>query len=130
MSTLEATKTITTQEVANQLVKLCREGKNVEAIKELYADNIVSIEPKGSHAERTEGKTAVLAKTTQWLEMVEQFHGAKISDPIFTGNYFSCVMEMDVTLKGIGRNPMNEIGVFEVQNGKIVFEQFFYTITK
>ena len=128
MSTLEAKKTDATQKVANRLVQLCREGKNAEAIKELYADNIVSIEPKGSRAEKTEGKAAVMGKTTEWLEMVEKIHHSTISDPIFTDNYFSCVMEMDVTLKKMGRIPMNEVCVFKVEDGKIVFEQFFYDI--
>ena len=128
MSTLEATKAITTKEVAERLVLLCREGKNVQAIEELYSDNIVSIEPKGSRAEITEGKAAVLGKTTQWIQMIEQIHNTHISDPIFTGNHFSCLMEMDVTLKDIGRIPMNEICVFEVREGKIVFEQFFFEV--
>jgi len=39
---------MTTQEVADKLVQLCREGKNDQAIEELYADNVVSREPKGS----------------------------------------------------------------------------------
>jgi hypothetical protein len=128
MSTLEAKKTATTQEVANKLVKLCREGKNEDAIKELYAEHIISIEPKGSRHERTEGKKAVLDKTTQFMGMVETFHSSKISDPIFTGNHFSCVMEMDVTLKGMGRSSMNEVCVYEVKDGKIIHEQFFFNV--
>ena len=49
-----------TQEVANRLVQLCREGKNVEAINELYHDHIVSHEPKGTPMEKTEGKPVLL----------------------------------------------------------------------
>ena len=44
-----ATTTLTTQEVANRLVSLCREGKFVDAIQELYAPLVVSIEPDGGH---------------------------------------------------------------------------------
>ena len=119
---------MTTKEVANRLVQLCREGKNPDAIKELYADNVVSLEPKGAHSERTEGKENVLAKTLDWLSTVEQFHGSTISEPVVTSNFFSCVMEADTTMKGMGRMQLNEIAVFEVKNGKIVFEQFFYSI--
>ena len=126
MSTLETTKTLTTIEVANRLVSLCREGKNTDAIKELYAEHIVSLEPKGSQAERTEGKSNVLAKTVLWSQMVEAVHSTKISEPISTGNYFSCIMEMDVTMKGMGRMPMHELCVYEVIEGQIVFEQFFF----
>ncbi|RYD90008.1 MAG: nuclear transport factor 2 family protein, partial [Sphingobacteriales bacterium] len=36
-----------TQEVADRLVALCKEGKNIQAVKELYADDVVSLEPEG-----------------------------------------------------------------------------------
>ncbi|WP_183567340.1 nuclear transport factor 2 family protein [Mucilaginibacter sp. SP1R1] len=115
-----------TQEVADKLIQLCREGRNVEAINELYADHVVSYEPKGSHAELTEGKAGVLDKTQQWYEMVEEVHSGTISDPIVTGNFFTCAMDMDVTYKGMGRSEMNEICVYEVKDGKIVSERFHY----
>ena len=51
-----------TAEVAGKLVQYCREGRNIDAINELYADNIVSKEPKGSNFELVEGKEDALAK--------------------------------------------------------------------
>lgn len=119
---------MTTKEVADRLVKLCRESKNIDAIKELYGTNIVSSEPKGAQVERTEGKDNVLAKTMGWLSNVEEFHGSSVSDPIVTDDYFSCIMETDITMKGVGRMQLNEVGVFGVKNGKIVSEQFFYNM--
>jgi hypothetical protein len=35
-------------------------------------------------------------------------------------------MGMDVTMKGMGRMKMDEVAVYEVKNGKIVKEQFFF----
>jgi len=35
-------------------------------------------------------------------------------------------MMMDATFKGIGREKMNELCMYEVEDGKIVKEQFFY----
>lgn len=119
---------MSTQEVADRLVELCREGKNIEAITELYADNIISHEPKGSHVEVAEGKDAIFAKTKQWFDSVEEVHSGVVSDPLVTGNFFAVTMDMDVTYKGMGRNTMNEVCVYEVKDGKIVFEQFFYNI--
>ena len=121
---------MSTQEVANKLVQYCRQGKNVDAINELYADNIVSLEPKESMAPRTEGKANCLAKTQQWLSMVEQFHGSTISDPIVTAAFFACIMETDVTMKGMGRTQLKEVCVYEVDNGKVIFEQYFYKMGK
>lgn len=119
---------MTTQQVAEKLVQYCREGKNLDAINELYADDIVSKEPAGSHAELTEGKENVIAKNLQWYASVEEVHSAEISDPIVTGNFFAVTMEMDVTYKGHGRMGMEEVAVYEVQSGKIVADQFFYNM--
>ena len=115
-----------TQEVANRLVELCRQGKNEDAINELYADNIISREPAGTPMEHTEGKEAVLGKTQYWHNTVEEIHSGEISAPIVSGNFFSCTMDMDVTYKEHGRMAMNEVCVFEVKDGQIVSEQFFY----
>src|SRR5258708_38012632 len=107
-------------EVAHRLVDLCREGKNVDAINELYDENIVSLEPEGSPmGGKTVGKGAVLASTNQWFSSVEEIHSSYISDPIASGNFFACTMDIDATYKGQGRNEMSELGVFEVKNGKI-----------
>lgn len=35
-------------------------------------------------------------------------------------------MTMDITMKGMGRFTMEEICVYEVNDGKIVREDFFY----
>jgi sulfur relay (sulfurtransferase) DsrC/TusE family protein len=115
-----------TQEVANKLVQLCREGKHAEAIDELYADNVVSKEPKGSPMELTEGKDAVKNKTLQWEESVAEIHSASTSDPLVADNHFSIVMDIDATYKEHGRMPMSEICVYEVKDGKIVSDEFFY----
>eukprot|EP01012_Entosiphon_sulcatum_P056475 TRINITY_DN80148_c0_g1_i1.p1 TRINITY_DN80148_c0_g1~~TRINITY_DN80148_c0_g1_i1.p1 ORF type:complete len:121 (+),score=17.31 TRINITY_DN80148_c0_g1_i1:145-507(+) len=117
---------MTTQEVADKLVQLCREGKNDQAIEELYSDNVVSREPKGSNMELTEGKTAVKNKTLQWEESVQEIHSASLSDPIVAEHHFSLVMDIDATYKEHGRMKMSEICVYEVKDGKIVADEFFY----
>ncbi|MDB5144933.1 MAG: nuclear transport factor 2 family protein [Mucilaginibacter sp.] len=125
MSTqVETTKA---QEVAHRLVDLCREGRNVDAINELYDDNVVSIEPESSPMPgKTVGKKAVLESTNHWFSSVQEIHSAYISDPIVSDNFFACTMDIDATYKEHGRNEMNELCVFEVKNGKIVASQFFY----
>ena len=117
-----------TQEVADKLVRLCREGRNEEAIDELYADNVVSKEPKGSHMELTEGKEAVKNKTIQWENGVEEIHSISISEPLVADDFFSVVMDMDVTYKEQGRIAMSEIAVYKVMDGKIVADEYFYNI--
>jgi hypothetical protein len=125
---METTLTMTTTEVANKLVALCRTGKNMDAVHELYADNVLSIEPKGSRMERAEGKDAIIAKELSFFEMVEEVHSNEVSEPVVAANFFSVTMKMDMTLKGMGRSSMDEVCVYEVKDGKIVFEQFFFPV--
>jgi len=117
---------MTTQEVADKLVQLCLEGKNDQAIEELYADNVISKEPKGPDMELTEGKEAVKNKTIKWEESVEEIHSASCPDPIVADSHFSIVMDIDATYKAHGRMKMSEICVYEVQDGQIVADEFFY----
>jgi len=42
------------------------------------------------------------------------------------GNFFTVALSRDVTFKEKPRMQLTEIGVFELQEGKIIAEQFFY----
>lgn len=117
-----------TQQVADRLVALCREQKNIDAVQELYADDCVSREMPGTPNEVVEGKAAIVKKSEDWYASVAEFHSGSIDDPIVAGNHFSCVMRFDCTFKAQGRMAMEEIAVFEVKDGKIVAEQFFYSM--
>lgn len=120
-------ETMRAQEVANRLVELCRQGKNADAITELYDEDIVSIEPEGSPMPgKTVGKDAVMENTRKWYDSVQEMHNVQVSNPQIAGNFFACTMSVDATYKERGRNQMDELCVFEVNDGKIVFEQFFY----
>ena len=65
-------------------------------------------------------------KGKQFGEMVEEMHGGYSHPAQVAGNHFAVAMGMDVTMKGQGRMKMDEIAVYEVKEGKIVKEQFFY----
>jgi hypothetical protein len=117
-----------TQEVANKWYEMCNQGQNLECVEELYAENVVSREMPGVPEEVVSGYQNVWDKSKQWLDNVEEFHGGNISEPVVAGNHFSSKMDFDVTFKDRGRQQMEEICVYEVQNGKIVHEQFFYTM--
>jgi len=121
---------MTTQQVADKLVSYCKKGNWDAAQAELYADNAVSIEMPGApnFPPRTEGLQAIIQKGKTWEGMVEAFHGVEIDGPVVAGNHFSCTMKMDVTMKGAPRMINEEVGVFQVKDGKIVSEQFFYEV--
>lgn len=117
----------TTKEVADFLVNACRQGDFESPITELYDQNIISLEPEGAQAEKCNGLEEVIAKGKQFAEMVEEMHGVEVSDPVVAENFFSVSMKMDVTFKGGPRTTMEEVCVYNVKDGKIIHEQFFFT---
>ena len=125
MTTQEAV--MTTKDVANRFNELAQTGQWQQIQDELFADNAVSIEPEHSQGMRSaEGMDAIRNKGKQFGEMLEEMHGGFSNEPQVAGNHFAVAMGMDVTMKGQGRMKMDEIAVYQVKDGKIVKEQFFY----
>lgn len=125
MATQEAV--MTTQDIANRLYELCKEGHYQQAQEELYADDALSIEPV--HAQgipSVTGKDAIIKKGEQFRDSIEELHGASASQPIVAGNHFALTITVDATFKGMGKMVMDEVAVYEVKDGKVVKEQFFY----
>ena len=119
-------KHMTTEQVAKRLLELCRQGNVLDAQEELYAEDITCIEPAHGSAPTVNGKTAALEKGKQFAAMIEEVHGAQISEPVVAGNWFSISWTMEATLKGQGRQKLEEICVYQVKDGQIVSEQFFF----
>ncbi|MEO5890780.1 MAG: SnoaL-like domain-containing protein [Ferruginibacter sp.] len=118
---------MTTKEVADKLVAYMRQGQIFEAQAELYADNIISVEPEGMMSPPlTKGKEAVAEKGKQFASLIEERHGGSLSEPVTGGRYISMSMSLDATMKGMGRRLLEEVCLYEVKDGKIVHEQFFY----
>lgn len=121
---------MTTQEVAKRLVTLCRKGEYEQAINELYSPDIVSVEAEGSKDRIIKGIPAIKEKGIKFQSMIEKVNKSVITDPIVADNYFSCGMLMNVNMKGAPAPiDMDEICVYTVDQGKIVKEEFFYTVT-
>ena len=118
---------MTTQEVADRFNELAQTGQWDVIQNELYADDAVSIEPAHSPGLQTaEGIEAIREKGKKFGEMVEEMHAGYSNAPTVGGAHFALAMGMDVTMKGMGRMKMDEIAVYQVKDGKIVKEQFFY----
>ena len=117
---------MTTTQVANRLIELCESGDWKAAHDELYSDNCVSIELPGSPNEVTKGLEGIRGKGAQWEEMVEEVHSNTITGPLVADNHFSITMSLDITFKGQPRMTTSEVCVYEVTDGKITKEQFFY----
>jgi ketosteroid isomerase-like protein len=115
-------------EVGKKLVELCNHGKNVEAMQTLYSPDIVSIEaadnPAG--ARETRGFDGVLAKGKWWSDN-HIVHSQAVEGPYPNGDRFIVRFKYDITNKPSNhRMAMDEMGLFTVENGKVVREEFFY----
>ncbi len=121
---------MTTQQVADRYYELAQQNKWAEIWDELYSPDAVNREPEHAAAQgiptMTKGMDAIRAKSKARREMIEELHSQFCSVPAVGGSFFSAAMGRDVTFKGKPRMKLDEIAVFEVKNGKIVLEQFFY----
>ncbi|MET0461978.1 MAG: nuclear transport factor 2 family protein [Chitinophagaceae bacterium] len=118
---------MTTPEISARLVELCTSGDFDTALKELYADNAISIEPEATpeFAKETKGLDALIKKGEKFTHLTEQLHNVTISNPLVTGNIIAFVLTMDITMKGKKRMSIGELCVYHVKDGKIISEQFF-----
>jgi hypothetical protein len=126
---LKGHRMMKTIQIAKKLVELCKQGKNMESLNTLYADNAVSVEAMAM----TEGGSqeakglAAIKKKGEWWESNHEVHSANVTGPWPNGDKFIVGFQYDVTNKPSGkRMKMEEMGLYTVSKGKIVREEFFY----
>jgi hypothetical protein len=114
--------------IANDLVALCREGKNLEAIDKYYGNDIVSVESASGPDMPAEmrGIEAIRGKNKWWFDNHE-IHSAEANGPYIGDNQFAVEFKIDFTYKPSGkRMQMSEMALYTVKNDKIVHEHFYY----
>ena len=117
----------TIAEVAARFNELAQQEQWFEIQDELFAENVRSVEPHHSpYFDYAEGKAPVRRKGENWVKKIEAAHHRYTSAPIVVANHFVVGREVEITVQGHGRIQINELMMYEVQNGKIVLEQFFY----
>jgi hypothetical protein len=111
---------MSTLTIANALVDLCRQGKEEELRTQFYAPDAVSVE--------SVGLDAIRAKSAWWYDNHE-VHSVKTTGPWPHGDRFIVSFEMDVTAKATAqRFQLEEKALYTVKDGKIVREEFFYSM--
>lgn len=117
---------MTTETLAKDFVALLKEGKHDEAAQTYNAETIVSYEAMEGPMAVCRGKDAVKQKGDWWVANHE-VHEFTTEGPYLNGNQFAVHFSFDVTVKESGeRRKMSEVGLYTVDNGKIVEERFFY----
>jgi hypothetical protein len=124
---------LSTMDIGRKLVALCQQGKNEEVHDTLFSPSIVSIEAGGPPGQnrRSDGLAAVKGKSAWWTANHE-IHKAECSGPWPHDDRFIVRFTYDITPK-VGpmagkRFTMDEAGLFTVKDGRIVKEEYFYSM--
>jgi hypothetical protein len=92
---------MSTQDMANELVALCNQGQNTDAIDKHYSPAIVSLEVAEPMME-SHGIDAVRAKNQWWVDNHE-VHSASSQGPWVNGDQFVVEHNFDITQKATGQ---------------------------
>jgi hypothetical protein len=117
-----------TKEIAQKLVDYCRKGDWQGAYDDLFAEDAINIEPIASPLSgiETKGRDKLKEKAKGYEAMVQKSYGYTVSEPLVAGNGIAFILTMDNDMKGQGRATMSELCLYEVKDGKIAKEQFYY----
>jgi SnoaL-like domain len=122
-----------TDEIGRKLVSLCQEGRNLEALDTLYSKDAESIEAMSMPGmpAHMKGLDAIKGKNQKGFAE-NDVHSGGAKGPFPNGERFAVIYEFDVTPKTgpmAGRRmKMEEVGLYTVQGGKVVREEFFYSM--
>lgn len=114
--------------VAEALVACCREQREREGLKTLYAADAVSVEafPGPDMPREAKGVAAIEGKHDWWNANFE-VTGGDVQGPFLHGpDRFAVIFTMEGRPKAGGDAfAMSEVGLYTVADGKIVREEFF-----
>jgi SnoaL-like domain len=117
---------MSTEDVAMRLVELCKGSEWKKAVDDLYAKDIVSVEPRqvANMPAEMRGIDQVRGKNDWWEKNME-VHDSKVSGPFVAGDTFVVRFDIDATDKNSKkRMQMSEVGIYTVKNDKIAHEKF------
>jgi ketosteroid isomerase-like protein len=115
----------TTQEVAADLVAMCKRGEFDASGEKYWAENVVSREPMDGPMAEIRGKDGVRGKG-EWWAANHEVHSVEVEGPYVNGDQFAVRFTMDVTPKDGQRMQVDEVGLYTVADGKIIEERFFF----
>ena len=127
MTKQDLTNKLTIEEIAERFNELAQQEKWFEIQDELFSENVRSIDPSNSpYFGYAESKAPVRKKGEEFVKNVVAAHRRFTTEPVVAGNHFAVGREVDITHRVHGRIQINEIMLYEVKDGQIVLEQFFY----
>jgi limonene-1,2-epoxide hydrolase len=117
---------MTNLEIATDFTTMLKANKHIEAAAKYNSVDIESFEAMSGPMAHIKGAEAVKAKGEWWVNNHE-IHSVEVEGPFANDNIFVVRFKMDVTSKMDNkRMQMDEVGIYTIENGKIVSERFCY----
>ncbi len=118
------------EDIAYACIELWNQGNFREAYQNYYSENATKVEPLawGDQSNEVSGSTSMAdheeSLTDEWLDI----NSVYISEGPFIGaTGFSVIIKSDFTFRDTGeRHIFREVGIYTIENGKIVREEFLY----
>ena len=98
-------------------------GKIVETFDQFYADDIVMSE---NGADERVGKAANRVYEEQFVNSIEEFHGASTGDVLIDGDKAAVEWTFDFTPKGGERVIQKQVALQTWKVGKVIKEVFYH----
>ena len=120
----------TFSEIAHGCIALWNAGKHPEAYRRYYADHALKVEPTalGDYGNELKGLENLIRHEEMIQGGIATVNSVCVAEGPFIGaSGFSVVIKSDFTMNDSGiRFIFREVGVFTVEDGKIVREEYFY----
>jgi hypothetical protein len=114
---------MTPKDIGARLVELLKSGDYETIYAEHYSPEAASVEADGTGSVGLDQ----IAKKNEWWFGAHEVHGFEIADWYPSSRGFVVIYDLDFTEKASGnRHNFREAGVYTVQDGKIVREEFYY----
>ena len=118
---------MTTDTIAKELKTLLEEGKFEEIYDTLFHEEQVKhIEPQSPHFPELVGVKAIKEKDTVMTGNIEEVRSLEIGDYVTSKSFIAIPYKISLTLKNGDEMELDELIIYQVEDGKIILEQFFY----
>ena len=127
---LDSDRTCSIKEIAYGLIDCWNRMDFHTAYQTFYAQDAVKVEPTaiGDYPNEIRGLETLMAQEDSIQQEIMETHQIYIAEGPFIGaSGFSIVIKSDFTHRATGtRHIFREVGIFTVEDGKIVREEFQY----
>lgn len=118
---------MTTAQLAAEVTALLRQGKFEEVYNQYFhSEKVRHVEPQSPYFPDLTGVKAIKEKDVQMQANIASIDGMEVGDPIIAKSHFALPYKIQITLKDENQMELDEIIVYQVEDGKIILEQFFY----